>query len=94
MPRTAWRVRWVFSINAKRTWPSPVSPKPMPAETATPASFSSRLENSREPISRKGDQLAALDFFELLADLLLGRAVNPRVGNMLLPIEQMIVLVG
>src|SRR5690606_7668987 len=52
MPRTAWRVRCSFSIRAKRTYSSPYSPKPMPGETATLASDSTRLENSSEPMAR------------------------------------------
>ena len=38
MPRMAWRVRASFSISAKRTKPSPNSPKPMPGDTETFAS--------------------------------------------------------
>src|SRR5688500_13393757 len=50
MPRTACLVRCSFSTSAKRTYSSPPSPNPMPGETATLASRSSSLENSREPI--------------------------------------------
>src|SRR5690606_32308663 len=49
MPRTACRIRASFSMRANRTWSSPYSPKPMPGETATLASSSTRLENSSEP---------------------------------------------
>jgi hypothetical protein len=30
MPRTAWAIRCSFSTSAKRTWPSPSAPKPLP----------------------------------------------------------------
>mmetsp|Transcript_2838 Transcript_2838/g.7331 ORF Transcript_2838/g.7331 Transcript_2838/m.7331 type:complete len:289 (+) Transcript_2838:212-1078(+) len=52
MPRTAWRMRLSFSISAKRTWPSPWSPKPMPGDTQTLAFSSSCRANSSEPSSR------------------------------------------
>src|SRR3984885_8338201 len=49
IPRRACRVRSSFSINEKRTCPSPCSPKPTPGLTATFASSSSRMENSTAP---------------------------------------------
>jgi hypothetical protein len=52
MLRRACRVRCSFSIRPKRTWPSPYSPKPIPGDTATLASRSSFLLNSREPMVR------------------------------------------
>src|SRR4029453_3964578 len=59
MPRTAWRMRWRFSISAKRTEPSPVSPEPTPGDTATCASTSSRLLNSSDPMPRSGSGIGA-----------------------------------
>ena len=52
MPRTACRVRSLFSISAKRTWPSPYSPKPMPGDTETLARSIRRFANSSEPAGR------------------------------------------
>ncbi len=52
MPRMAWRVRGSFSIMAKRTCPSPNSPKPTPGDTDTLALASSFLVNSSEPSLR------------------------------------------
>ena len=52
MLRTAWRIRCRFSTSARRTWPSPYSPKPMPGETATLASSSRSLLKASEPIAR------------------------------------------
>src|SRR5450631_485451 len=49
-PRIACRVRDSFSIIAKRTCPSPNSPKPMPGDTDTLALAMSFLVNSSEPI--------------------------------------------
>ena len=48
----AWRVRASFSIIAKRTWPSPNSPKPTPADTDTFACDRIRFVNSSEPAAR------------------------------------------
>jgi uncharacterized protein YndB with AHSA1/START domain len=50
--RTPWPMRWGFSMRAKRTWPSPPGPKPMPGEVATLASLTSMEANSTEPSSR------------------------------------------
>ena len=50
--RTAWCVRSSFSISAKRTWPSPPSPKPTPGLVATSAFSMRNLENSSEFIAR------------------------------------------
>ena len=50
MPRTAWPMRCSFSTRAKRTKPSPPGPKPTPGDTATFASRTSNLANSRLPI--------------------------------------------
>src|SRR5439155_13281518 len=49
IPLIACLVRASFSIIAKRTWPSPNSPKPMPGETDTFALANNRFANSREP---------------------------------------------
>jgi hypothetical protein len=50
--RVACCVRISFSIRAKRTCPSPPSPKPTPGLVATSASSIKSLENSSEDISR------------------------------------------
>ena len=51
MPRTAWSMRCSFSTSAKRTKPSPPGPNPTPGDTATLASRTSSLANSRLPSS-------------------------------------------
>ena len=51
MPRTAWLMRCSFSTSAKRTKPSPPGPNPTPGDTATLASCTSSLANSRLPSS-------------------------------------------
>ena len=51
MPRTAWLMRCSFSTSAKRTKPSPPGPNPTPGDTATFASRTSSLANSRLPSS-------------------------------------------
>jgi len=59
IPRTACLMRCSFSTRARRTYPSPHSPKPMPGETATLASLKRNLENSREPIFLKAGGISA-----------------------------------
>ncbi len=51
MPRSAWPMRCSFSTRAKRTKPSPPGPNPTPGATATFASCTSILANSRLPSS-------------------------------------------
>ncbi len=55
-PRLSWRQAWAmrcsFSMRAKRTYPSPWGPKPMPGDTATSQSVTTSLANSMEPRSR------------------------------------------
>ncbi len=50
MPLAACWILCSFSTRAKRTYPSPNSPNPTPGETATFASLSRSLVNSRDPI--------------------------------------------
>jgi hypothetical protein len=50
--RIPWPMRCSFSIRAKRTWPSPPGPNPIPGEVATLASLTSMEANSTEPSSR------------------------------------------
>ncbi len=52
MPLTAWLMRMLFSIRAKRTKSSPYSPKPRPGDTATWASRIKNVENATDPILR------------------------------------------
>ncbi len=52
-------MRCSFSINAKRTWPSPPGPNPTPGEVATFASLTRYDANSTEPISRYGSGIGA-----------------------------------
>src|ERR1017187_8768925 len=59
MARVAWRMRCSFSTRAKRTWPSPRGPNPIPGETATAAFSRTSLANSREPAARYFSGIAA-----------------------------------
>ena len=59
MARVAWRMRCSFSTRAKRTWPSPRGPNPIPGETATAAFSRTSFENSREPMARYFSGIAA-----------------------------------
>ncbi len=64
MPRTACRVRFSFSIIAKRTYSSPYSPKPMPGDTETFAFASSFFVNSSEPAARYGSGILAHTYID------------------------------
>ena len=59
IPRTAWPMRCSFSTSAKRTWPSPVDPKPTPGLTATFASRKRWIVKSIEFISSYGPGISA-----------------------------------
>jgi len=48
----------------------------------------------REAIVRQRQQRGAFHLFKQLADLLFRGAVNPRVGDVRLPVQQVVVLVG
>ena len=52
-------MRCSFSIRAKRTWPSPPGPKPVPGETATSQSRTSSSANSTDPMARYGSGIRA-----------------------------------
>ena len=47
--RVAWRIRCSFSTSAKRTWPSPSGPNPIPGDTATMRLFEQQLGKLQRP---------------------------------------------